>query len=62
MVERMIRELGPSGAATALFERLCASPMGAMPEPMIGEIAKRIVDDMSTTKSKSTTKGKRSHG
>jgi hypothetical protein len=44
MVKRMIEKLGQRQAVTALVDRLRASPLGAMPEPLLHELAKNIVD------------------
>ena len=49
MVKRMIEKLGQRQAVTALVDRLRASPLGAMPEPLLHELAKNIVDSVIAT-------------
>ena len=49
MVKRMIEKLGQRQAVTALVDRLRASPLGAMPEPLLRELAKNIVDSVIAT-------------
>jgi hypothetical protein len=49
MLKRMIEKLGQRQAVTALVDRLRASPLGAMPEPLLHELAKNIVDSVIAT-------------
>jgi tetratricopeptide (TPR) repeat protein len=46
MVKRMIAKLGQRDAVTALVDRLRTSPLGAMPEKMLRDLAKGIVDSV----------------
>jgi cellulose synthase operon protein C len=46
MVKRMIAKLGQREAVAALVDRLRTSPIGVIPETMLRDIAKRIVDSM----------------
>lgn len=46
MVKRMIAKLGQRDAVTALVDRLRTSPVGAMPEKMLRDLAKGIVDSV----------------
>jgi cellulose synthase operon protein C len=48
MVERMIAKLGKAGAVAALVDRLRASPLGAMPEKMLRNFAKGLVESVIT--------------
>jgi len=48
MVERMIAKLGKAGAVAALVDRLRASPLGAMPEEMLRNFAKGLVESVIT--------------
>ena len=49
MVKSMIEKLGPRQAITALVDRIRASPLGAMPEPLLRELAKNIVESVMAT-------------
>ena len=46
MLERMIAKLGRRGAVTAVVDRLRASPLGAIPEKMLRDIAKGLVESV----------------
>jgi hypothetical protein len=46
MVMSMVKKLGERQAVTALVDRLRASPLGAMPEPMLRHLAKHLVEDV----------------
>src|SRR6266481_6073058 len=49
MVKRMIEKLGQRQAVMALVDRIRASPLGAMPEPLLRELAKNIVESVIAT-------------
>jgi cellulose synthase operon protein C len=49
MVKSMIEKLGQRQAVTALVDRLRASPLGAMPEPMLRRFAKNLVESVIAT-------------
>jgi tetratricopeptide (TPR) repeat protein len=49
MVKRMIEQFGQRQAVTALVDRIRASPLGAIPEPLLRELAKNIVDRVIAT-------------
>jgi tetratricopeptide (TPR) repeat protein len=49
MVKRMIEKLGQRQAVTALVDRIRTSPLGAMPEPLLHELAKNTVDSVIAT-------------
>jgi hypothetical protein len=49
MVKQMIEKLGQRQAVTALVDRIRASPLGAMPEPLLHELAKNVVDSVIAT-------------
>jgi len=49
MVKRMIEKLGQRKAVTALVDRIRASPLGAMPEPLLRALAESIVDSVNAT-------------
>jgi hypothetical protein len=49
MVKRMIEKFGQRQAVTALVDRIRASPLGAMPEPLLGELAENIVESVMAT-------------
>jgi len=49
MVKSMIEKLGQRQAVTALVDRLRASPLGAMPEPLLRQIAKNLVESVIAT-------------
>jgi cellulose synthase operon protein C len=46
MLERMIAKLGRRGAVTAVVDRLRASPLGAIPEKMLRDIAEGLVESV----------------
>ena len=48
-VKRMIEQFGQRQAVTALVDRIRASPLGAIPEPLLRELAKNIVDSVIAT-------------
>jgi hypothetical protein len=45
----MIEQFGQRQAVTALVYRIRASPLGAIPEPLLRELAKNIVDSVIAT-------------
>jgi hypothetical protein len=45
----MIEKFGQRQAVTDLVDRIRASPLGAMPEPLLHELAKNIVDSVIAT-------------
>ena len=49
MVKRMIEKLGRRQAVTALVDRIRATPLGDMPEPLLRELAKNIVESVIAT-------------
>jgi hypothetical protein len=49
MVKRMIEKFGQRQAVTDLVDRIRASPLGAMPEPLLRELAKNIVESVMAT-------------
>jgi hypothetical protein len=46
MVERMVAKLGKRGAVTAVVDKLRPSPLGALPEKMLRDIAKGLVESV----------------
>jgi cellulose synthase operon protein C len=46
MVLSVVKKLGKRLAVTALFERLRASPLKIMPEPMLRRLVERLVEDV----------------
>lgn len=46
MVLSMVKKLGKRQAVTALFDRLRASPLKIMPEPMLRRLVERLVEDV----------------
>jgi len=55
MVKRMIEKLGQRQAVMALVDRIRASPLGAMPEPLLRELAKNIVESVIATNGRPMT-------
>jgi cellulose synthase operon protein C len=49
MVMNMVKKLGERGAITALVDRLRATPLGTMPEPMLRKLAKGLVESVIAT-------------
>jgi tetratricopeptide (TPR) repeat protein len=49
LVKGMIEKLGQRQAVTALVDRLRASPLGGMPEPLLRELAKSLVENVIAT-------------
>jgi hypothetical protein len=49
IVKSMIEKLGQRQAVTALVDRIRASPLGAMPEPLLRQLAKNLVDSLIAT-------------
>jgi tetratricopeptide (TPR) repeat protein len=49
MVKRMIEKLGRRQAVATLLDRIRASPLGAMPEPLLHVLVKNIVDSVIAT-------------
>ncbi len=54
MVKGMIEKLGRHQAVTALLDRIRASPLGAVPVPMLRELAKSIVESVIATNGRPT--------
>jgi cellulose synthase operon protein C len=49
MVKSMIKKLGQRQAVTVLVDRLRASPLGAMPETLLRQLAKSLVENVIAT-------------
>jgi cellulose synthase operon protein C len=50
MVKSMVEKLGKRQAVTALIDRLRASPLGDMPEPLLRKVAMMLVESVIGTK------------
>jgi cellulose synthase operon protein C len=49
MVKNLVEKLGQRQAITALFDRLRASPLGVVPEPLLRRLAKKLVESVIAT-------------
>jgi hypothetical protein len=49
LVQRLVKKHGRSQAVTALVDRIRATPLGGMPEPMIRRLANAMVDTVTGT-------------
>jgi cellulose synthase operon protein C len=49
MVKKLVEKLGQRQAVTALIDRLRASPLGVMPEPLLRRLAKNLVESVIAT-------------
>jgi hypothetical protein len=48
-VKSMIKKLGQRQAVTVLVNRLRASPLGSMPETLLRQLAKSLVENVIAT-------------